>query len=61
MNKDMLTALLREYKTMKQDFRGNRLFPVETSDETTPQTTSYELARDILGLFEGQYSKDGKS
>ena len=61
MNEAMLTALLREYKAMKQEFRGNRLFPVATSDETTPQTTSYELALDILGLFEGQYFKDGES
>ena len=61
MNEAMLTALLREYKAMKQEFKGNRLFPVATSYETTPQTTSYELALDILGLFEGQYFKDGES
>lgn len=61
MNRSLLSALLREYKALKQDFKGSKLVSVRTSNKTKPRTTSYKLARDILGLFESRYSKNGGS
>jgi hypothetical protein len=53
MNTSMLEELLAEYSGMETELK--ELYPVkpfQTSADTTPKATSYEIAEDILGLFE---------
>lgn len=53
MNTSMLEALLEEYSGMASELKEYYpVKPIETSADTTPKATSFELAEDILGVFE---------
>jgi predicted ATPase len=48
MNEPMLRALLHQYEHLASDLVNYPLHTVTTSDETTPLSTSYELAVDLM-------------
>ncbi|MCH9052509.1 MAG: hypothetical protein IIA72_15780 [Proteobacteria bacterium] len=51
MNTNMLTELLQQYENLKEEQTQCPLFPVETSDTTSPLGTALEIANDLIALF----------
>lgn len=56
MNDAMLTELRQEYEILASELKQFPLKSVETSLETTPKGTSYEVASDIRDLFASRLS-----
>lgn len=54
MNPDMLGQLLEEYEAAKAELTQYPLFAVDTTRDTSPLSTSLEIAEDVVTLFEEQ-------
>ena len=51
MNADMLTELLRQYESLKEEQTQCPLFPVDTTDSSSPLDTALKIANDLIALF----------
>ncbi|MCI0524195.1 MAG: ATP-binding protein [Acidobacteria bacterium] len=52
MNKVMLSALIQEYGEIEKELKEYPIQTIDTSEKTTPLSTAYELAQDLIGTFE---------
>jgi thymidylate kinase len=48
MNDTMLSSLLNEYKELSKTFAGSRIVPIDTTSDTSPVSTAFEIADHIL-------------
>jgi hypothetical protein len=55
MNRSVLDSLLDEYRLLHQELGAYPLMAIDTSDRggTTPLSTSFVIASDVLSIFEG--------
>ncbi|MEE9296114.1 MAG: hypothetical protein V3W34_14305 [Phycisphaerae bacterium] len=54
MNETLLSDLLKQYKQLEKEFRQDLLKSIPTSEDTTPKATSFGIAEDLLGIFDGR-------
>jgi hypothetical protein len=54
MNEDMLSALLAQYTRLKTESAEDPVFSRDTSKGTSPLSTTFEIAAEILSILEQQ-------
>lgn len=52
MNSEMLKQLLGRYNHLENELKDYPVRPIRTSDETTPRSTSYGIAGELIECFE---------
>lgn len=62
LNHDTLSGLLDEYEALQDHLDGEysgKILPITTSKESTPKQSAYQIAKDVIEIFERKLDEAG--